>query len=191
MVAALRRLGFDGVYDTDFAADLTIMKRPMIFGSGKERRDSASDYLLFTGWIKFCEHMYPECIPNLSSCKSPQQMFGSIAKTWYAQKEGIDPKDLVVVSVMPCTAKKFEITRDDMSAAGNGIPDTDIALTTRELARMINRAGIQFTELPDEEFDAPLASPPAPPLFSVQPAVLWKRLCVPLWKPSPARNCPA
>ena len=157
MAAALRRIGFDGVYDTDFGADLTIMEEAHEF---LERVKNGGTLPMITscspGWIKFCEHMYPECIPNLSSCKSPQQMFGAIAKTWYAQKEGIDPKDLVVVSIMPCTAKKFEITRDDMSAAGEGIPDTDIALTTRELARMINRAGISFTDLPDEQFDAPL-----------------------------------
>ena len=95
-------------------------------------------------------------IPNLSSCKSPQQMFGALTKTYYAEKMGLDPHDIVCVSVMPCTAKKFEIGRDDMSAAGDNIPDVDISITTRELGRMIERAGIKFTELPDEDFDPAL-----------------------------------
>ena len=106
------------------------------------------------GWIKYCEHKFPEMIPNLSSCKSPQQMFGAVIKTYYAEKNGIDPKDIFVVAVMPCTAKKFEAGRDDQAAAG--VPDTDVAITTRELARMIKRAGLKFAELPDEEFDNPL-----------------------------------
>ena len=106
------------------------------------------------GWVKFCEHYYPDMLENVSSCKSPQQMFGAVAKTWYAEKMGIDPKDIFVVSIMPCTAKKFEIHRDGQAAAG--YPDTDVSLTTRELAKMIKRAGLNFAELPDEEFDAPL-----------------------------------
>ena len=106
------------------------------------------------GWIKYCEHYFPDMIDNLSSCKSPMQMFGATAKTYYAQKMGIDPKDMVVVAVMPCTAKKFEIGRDDQSAAG--VPDVDISITTRELARLIKRCGIKFTELEDEKFDEPL-----------------------------------
>lgn len=106
------------------------------------------------GWVKFCEHYFPDMIENLSSCKSPQQMFGAIAKTYYAEKMGIDPKNIVMVSVMPCTAKKFEIGREDQDAAG--VPDVDIALTTRELARMIKRVGINFPHLPDEKFDDPL-----------------------------------
>ena len=106
------------------------------------------------GWIKFCEHYYPECIPNLSSCKSPQQMTGAIIKTYYAEKEGLDPKNIVVVSIMPCTAKKFEIQREDQSAAG--VPDVDIALTTRELAKMIKQSQIQFKNLPDSDFDPAL-----------------------------------
>ena len=105
------------------------------------------------GWIKYCEHYYPEQIPHLSSCKSPQQMFGAIMKTYYAEKLGMDPKDMVVVGIMPCTAKKFETKRDDQAASG--YPDVDIALTTRELARMIESAGIFFKHLPDEEFDTP------------------------------------
>ena len=155
MVAALRRLGFDGVFDTDIAADLTIMEEANEF---VERVTKGGRLPLITscspGWVKFCEHYYPDFIPNLSSCKSPQQMFGAIAKTWYAKKMGIDPKDIFVVGIMPCTAKKFETQRENEDAAG--VPDVDVALTTRELARMIERAGIRFSELPDEEFDPPL-----------------------------------
>ena len=106
------------------------------------------------GWIKYCEHYFPEMIENLSSCKSPQQMFGAITKTYYAEKMGIDPKDIVCVSVMPCTAKKFEIGRDDQDAAG--VPDVDISITTRELARLIKRVGLDFVNLPEEGFDDPL-----------------------------------
>lgn len=106
------------------------------------------------GWVKFCEYYYPDMLEHLSTCKSPQQMAGAVIKTYYADKMGIDPKDIVSVSVMPCTAKKFEIGREDQSAAG--VPDVDIAITTRELSRMIMRAGISFTNLPDEEFDSPL-----------------------------------
>ena len=155
MVAALRRLGFNGVYDTDFAADLTIVEEA---NELKERLTKGGPLPLITscspGWVKYCEHYFPEFIPNLSSCKSPQQMFGAIAKTWYAQKNGIDPKDIFVVGVMPCTAKKFEVNREDENAAG--VPDCDVALTTREISRMIKRAGLEFVDLPDEDFDNPL-----------------------------------
>ena len=155
MVAALRRLGFDKVFDTDFAADLTIMEEANEF---VERVQNGGTLPLITscspGWVKFCEHYYPDMTDNLSSCKSPQQMFGATAKTYYAEKMGIDPKNIVMVSVMPCTAKKFEIGRPDQSAAG--VPDVDFALTTRELGRMIKRAGINFNALPDEKFDDPL-----------------------------------
>lgn len=155
MVAALRRLGFDKVFDTDFAADLTIMEEANEF---VERVKNGGALPLITscspGWIKFCEMYHPDMIKNLSSCKSPQQMFGAVIKTWYAETNGIDPKDIVSVSIMPCTAKKFEIDRDDQNAAG--VPDVDFALTTRELARMIERAAIKFTKLPDEQFDNPL-----------------------------------
>lgn len=154
MVAALRRLGFDKVFDTDFAADLTIMEEAHEF---LDRVQNGGVLPMITscspGWIKYCEHYYPELIPHLSTCKSPQQMFGATMKTWYAQKLGMDPKDMVVVGVMPCTAKKFEVGRDDQSASG--YPDVDIAITTRELARMIESAGIYFRHLPDEEFDNP------------------------------------
>ena len=154
LAAALRRLGFDKVFDVDFAADVTIMEEGTEL---LERLQNGGKLPMITscspGWIKFCEHYYPDMIDNLSSCKSPQGMFGALVKTYYAEKEGIDPKDIFVVSVMPCTAKKFEITRDDMSAAGAGIPDVDVSLTTREIAAMIQQAGILFNDLKDEEFD--------------------------------------
>ncbi len=157
MVAALRRLGFAKVFDTNFAADLTIMEEANEF---LHRVTNDGVLPLITscspGWVKFCESQYPEFIPNLSSCKSPQQMFGAITKTYYAQKMGIDPKDIFVVGIMPCTAKKFEVAREDQQAAGKGINDCDVALTTRELARMIDRAGLIFQNLPYEEFDSPL-----------------------------------
>ena len=155
MVTALKMLGFDKVFDTDFGADLTIMEEATEF---LDRVKNGGTLPMITscspGWIKFCEHYYPEFIPNLSSCKSPQQMTGAIIKTYYAEKEGLDPKDIVVVSVMPCTAKKFEIQREDQSAAG--VPDVDIALTTRELAKMIKQSQIQFKNLPDNDFDPAL-----------------------------------
>ncbi len=154
MVAALRRLGFDKVFDTDFAADLTIMEEA---NELVERVKNGGVLPMITscspGWIKYCEHYYPELIPHLSTCKSPQQMFGATMKTYYAEKMGIDPKNMVVVGIMPCTAKKFETKRPNQAASG--YPDVDIALTTRELARMIESAGIYFNHLPDEEFDNP------------------------------------
>ena len=152
MVAALRRLGFDKVFDTDFGADMTIMEEAHEF---IDRVQNGGVLPLITscspGWIKFCEFYYPQLLPNLSSCKSPQQMQGALIKTWYAETHNIDPKDIVSVSVMPCTAKKFEISRDDENAAG--VPDVDVVLTVRELARMIKRANIDLTMLPDEKFD--------------------------------------
>ena len=155
MAAALRRLGFDKVFDTNFSADLTIMEEAHEF---LDRVQNGGVLPLMTscspGWIKYCEHYYPDLIDNLSSCKSPQQMFGAVTKTYYAEKMGIDPKDIVCVSVMPCTAKKFELGRDDQNAAG--VPDVDISITTRELARMIRKAGIDFRALPEEGFDNPL-----------------------------------
>ncbi len=155
MVAALRRLGFDKVFDTNFSADLTIMEEAHEF---LDRVQNGGKLPLITscspGWIKYCEHYYPDMTDNLSSCKSPQQMFGAILKTYYAEKMGIDPKKIVSVSVMPCTAKKFEIGREDQSAAG--VPDVDISITTRELARMIDRIGLNFNALPDEKCDDPL-----------------------------------
>ncbi len=155
MVAALRRLGFDKIFDTDFAADLTIVEEA---NELVERIKNNGTLPMITscspGWVKFCEYYYPDMLEHLSTCKSPQQMAGAVIKTYYADKMGINPKDIVSVSVMPCTAKKFEIGREDQSAAG--VPDVDIAITTRELSRMIMRAGISFTNLPDEEFDSPL-----------------------------------
>lgn len=155
LAAALRRIGFDKVFDTDFSADLTIMEEAHEF---LDRVKNGGVLPLITscspGWIKYCEHYFPDQLDHLSSCKSPQQMFGAIAKTYYADKMGIAPQDIVCVSVMPCTAKKFEIGRPDECAAG--VPDVDISITTRELARMIKRMGIDFTRLPDEGFDDPL-----------------------------------
>jgi NADP-reducing hydrogenase subunit HndD len=153
MAAALRRLGFDGVFDVDVTADLTILEEGAEF---IKRLQTGGKLPMITscspGWIRYAEQYFPDFLPNLSTCKSPQQMFGAMMKTYYAQKMGLDPKDIVVVSIMPCTAKKFEIHREDEQAV-KGLDDIDIALTTRELARMISRAGIRFTDLPDEEFD--------------------------------------
>ena len=155
MVTAMRKMGFNAVFDVNMTADLTIMEEGTEFLG---RLNNGGVLPMMTScspaWIKFVEHNYPEFIPNLSSCKSPQQMFGAICKTYYAEKMGIDPKDMVVVSVMPCTAKKFEKGRDYQNAAG--VPDIDIALTTRELAKLIKRFGIIFNELEDSAFDAPL-----------------------------------
>lgn len=155
MVAALRRLGFDKVFDTDFGADLTIMEEATEF---LDRINNGGVLPMITscspGWIKFCEHYYPDLLPHLSTCKSPQQMTGAIIKSWYAEKNNIDPQDIIVVSVMPCTAKKFEIGRKNQN--GVGLPDTDFVLTTRELSRMIKRSHIDFVNLPDEDFDPAL-----------------------------------
>jgi len=154
LAASLRRLGFDGVFDMNVTADLTIMEEAHEF---IERVKNGGKLPMITscspGWIKFCEHYFPDFIENLSTCKSPQQMFGAVLKTFYAEQKGLDPKNIYVVSIIPCTAKKFELGRDDQAAAG--IPDVDAALTTRELARMIARGGINFVNLPDEEFDNP------------------------------------
>ena len=155
MVAALRRLGFDMVFDTDFGADLTIVEEANEF-LGRVQNGGVLPMITSCspGWIKYCEHYYPDMLDHLSTCKSPQQMSGAIIKTWYAEKMGIDPKDIVVVGIMPCAAKKFETKRDDQAASG--YPDVDYSLTTRELGRMIESAGIYFKHLPDEEFDNPL-----------------------------------
>lgn len=155
MVAALRRLGFDKVFDTDFGADLTIVEEANEF-LGRVQNGGVLPMITSCspGWIKYCEHYYPDMLDHLSTCKSPQQMSGAIIKTWYAEKMGIDPKDIVVVGIMPCTAKMFETKRNDQAASG--YPDVDYSLTTRELGRMIESAGIYFKHLPDEEFDNPL-----------------------------------
>ncbi len=156
MVAALKRLGFDGVYDMNLTADLTIMEEATEF-LGRVNNGGALPMITSCspGWIKYCEHYYPEFTENLSTCKSPQQMFGAMAKTYYAEKMGWDPKDIVFVSAIPCTAKKFEVGRPGQSAAG--VPDVDIAVTTRELGRMIAKAGIDFKSLADEAFDDPFS----------------------------------
>ena len=155
LVAALKALGFDGVFDTNFSADLTIMEEATEFlGRYTKKENLPLITSCSPGWIKYCETYYPEFIPNLSSCKSPQGMFGSVAKTYYAEKMGIDPKDIYVVSIMPCTAKKFEAERRE-STAVEGLADIDAVLTVRELARMIKKAGILFRELPDAQYDAP------------------------------------
>ncbi|ACL76574.1 NADH-dependent [FeFe] hydrogenase, group A6 [Ruminiclostridium cellulolyticum] len=157
MAAALNHLGFAKVFDTDTAADLTIMEE------GTEllnRIKNGGKLPVITscspGWIKFCEHNYPEFLENLSSCKSPHEMFGAVLKTYYAEKMGIDPKKIFVVSVMPCTAKKFEAQRPELSATG--LPDVDVVITTRELARMIKEAGIDFNNLEDMDFDDPMGN---------------------------------
>ncbi len=154
MAAALKRMGFDKAFDTDTGADLTIMEEGTEL---LERLQNGGKLPLITscspGWIKFCEHNYPDFLDNLSSCKSPHQMFGAILKTYYAKKEGIDPAKMFVVSVMPCVAKKFESSREEMEC--KGLRDVDAVITTRELAKMIKQSGIKFRELPDEEFDNP------------------------------------
>ena len=157
MVTAIRRLGVDKIFDTNTAADLTIMEE------GTEllnRIKNGGKLPLITscspGWIKFCEHNFPDFIDNLSSCKSPHEMFGAVMKTYYAKQEGIDPAKIYVVSVMPCTAKKFEADRPELSATG--YPDVDAVLTTRELAQMIKEAGIDFANLEDTDFDNPLGN---------------------------------
>jgi len=157
MVTALKMLGFDQVFDTDTGADLTIMEEgteliDRIRGGGKLPMITSCS----PGWIKFCEHNYPEFLDNLSTCKSPHQMFGAILKTYYAEKNGIDPEKIYVVSVMPCTAKKYEAARPEMSV--NGLADVDAVITTRELASMIYDVGIDFPNLGDTQFDDPFGS---------------------------------
>lgn len=152
MVAALHRLGFDKVFDTDCAADFTIVEEANeLVGRIKNGGKLPMITSCSPGWVKFAELYYPELLDHLSTCKSPQNMMGGLLKTYYAEKNGIDPEKIVSVSVMPCTAKKFEVGREELSE--NGLADVDISITTRELARMIGRAGIRFTFLPDEKFD--------------------------------------
>lgn len=154
MVAALRRLGFDKVFDTDTSADLTIMEEGTEFINRFTKQENLPIITSCSpGWVKFCEHYYPEFLGNLSSCKSPMEMFGAVIKSYYADKAGIDKKDIYSVAIMPCTSKKFEASRDEMTSSGYA--DIDVSLTTRELARMIKQAGIDFVNLPDEEFDQP------------------------------------
>jgi NADH-quinone oxidoreductase subunit G/NADP-reducing hydrogenase subunit HndD len=169
MLAAARRLGFDRVFDTNFAADLTILEE----GSELIKRVKEGGVLpMITscspGWIKFAETFYPEFIPNLSTCKSPHQMLGALTKTYYAEKEKIDPANIVVVSVMPCTAKKFECARPEMT--DSGFQDVDYVLTTRELARMIREAGIDFRACPTRVMIILWESTPGQRRFSAPPA---------------------
>jgi len=160
LAASMRALGVDDVFDTDWAADLTIMEEGTEFlervmavvGGGKTALPMITS--CSPGWIKYIEHYYPDMTPHLSTCKSPHMMLGAVAKSYYAEKLGISPKEMFVVSVMPCTAKKFEITREEM--VNNGARNVDAVLTTRELGRMIRQAGIEFAELEDEKFDEPL-----------------------------------
>jgi len=182
MVSALRKIGFDKVFDTNFAADLTIMEESNEF---LERVNNKGVLPLITscspGWIKYCEHYFPDMTENLSSCKSPQQMFGAIVKTYYAEKLKLDPKNIVSVSIMPCTAKKFEIGRDDQAASGYA--DVDYSLTTRECARLIKKYGIDFNSLADEEYDNPLGtSSGAAVIFGASGGVMEAALRTAVWK---------
>jgi NADP-reducing hydrogenase subunit HndD len=160
MVAALKRVGFDSVLDTDFSADLTIMEEGTELLTRLKKalvdKDPTVKLPMATscspGWIKFIEHTFPEYLDNLSTCKSPQQMFGALAKTYYAQKRNIDPENIVSVSIMPCVAKKFEADRPEMRSSG--YKDVDYVLTTRELARMIKQAGLDFNALPEDNYDS-------------------------------------
>jgi len=172
MVAGLRGLGFDRVFDTNFSADLTIIEEASEL---VHRLQNNGTLPLITscspGWVKYAEHFYPEVLQNLSTCKSPQQMFGAMAKTYYAEKAEIDPKDIVVVSIMPCTAKKYEASREEMNSSG--FQDVDFVLTTRELGRMLKQGGINLKRLPEEEFDAPLGlSTGAGSIFGVTGGVM-------------------
>lgn len=152
MVAALRRLGFKKVFDTNFGADLTIMEEATeLLGRIKDGGVLPMITSCSPGWINYCEYNYADLIPHLSSCKSPHEMMGAILKTYYAEKTGVKPEDMFVVSIMPCTAKKYEAQREELKT--NGLNDVDAVLTTRELARIIRRAGIMWNRLPEEEFD--------------------------------------
>jgi NADP-reducing hydrogenase subunit HndD len=195
MVAALRRLGFAGVFDTNFAADLTILEESTelllrLKTALVDRQPVALPQFTSCcpGWITFAEYFHPDLLPNLSTAKSPQQMFGALAKTYYAQKTGRKPGDIVLVSVMPCTAKKFEAQRPEMNAAGG--QDVDAVLTTRELGRMITQAGIDFLALPNETMDQPLGiSSGAADIFAntggVMEAALRTVWCVVTGRPFP------
>lgn len=155
MVTALRALGFDKVFDINFAADMTILEEAHEL---IERVKTGGKLPMFTscspGWIRYMEQYYPDLIENVSTCKSPQQMFGALVKTYFAEKNGIDPANIAVVTVMPCVAKKFEKNRENQAASG--YPDIDASVTTRELARMIKEAGLLFNELPDGAYDNPM-----------------------------------
>jgi len=181
MVTALRMLGFDKVFDTNFSADLTIMEE----GSEllKRIREGGKLPMITScspGWVTYLEKHHPELIDHLSTAKSPQAMFGAVAKTYYAQKMGWDPHDVVSVSVMPCTAKKYEASRPELGR--DGYQDVDYVLTTRELAKLIRYVGLDLSVLPESEFDS------AP--SSALPAALWRPPCAPPTSSTPARPCP-
>lgn len=177
LVAALREMGFKNVFDTNFTADLTIIEEGMEFLARAKAALTGGKTVLpmitscSPGWIKYAEHTYPEDLDHLSTCKSPHMMMGALVKSYYADKIGVDPKDVYMVSIMPCTAKKFEITRPEMM--NDGLPNVDAVLTTRELARMIKEAGIDFAELSDEKWDDPLGmSSGAADIFGVSGGVM-------------------
>jgi len=177
LAQALSTLGFDDIFDTDFTADLTILEEGTEFLSRVKAALTGGEATLpmitscSPGWIKYVEHTYPDLLSHLSTCKSPHTMLGALAKSFYAEKIGVDPKDMYVVSVMPCTAKKFEISRHEM--CNNGLPNVDAVLTTRELGQMIREAGIDFNQLPDREFDNPLGlSTGAADIFGVTGGVM-------------------
>ena len=172
LAAALRRLGAYKVFDVDFGADLTIMEEGTeLLNRIKEGGVLPMITSCSPGWVKYCEHFYPDFIPNLSTCKSPNQMQGAITKTYFAKRNGLDPRELFIVSIMPCTAKKFEIIRPEMGR--EGYRDVDANLTTRELARMLKQASIDFVNLPDEEFDPMLGdSTGAAVIFGVTGGVM-------------------
>lgn len=177
MAAALRKLGFDDVFDTNFTADLTIMEEGSELLERLKAAITGGSAVLpmitscSPGWIKFIEHVYPDETGHLSTCKSPHTMLGALVKSYYAKRIGVDPKDMFVVSIMPCTAKKFEITRPEMK--NDGLPNVDAVLTTRELAGMIKEAGIDFASLEDEQFDNPLGlSTGAADIFGVTGGVM-------------------
>lgn len=184
LATALRMLGFNAVFDTNFGADLTIMEEA---NELIERITNKGVLPMITscspGWVRYCEAYYPEMIPNLSSCKSPQQMNGAVTKTYWAEKQNIDPAKIVSVSVMPCTAKKFEVNRSHQNAAGKNIPDVDISITTRELVKMIEKAGIRFADLPEGKFDSPLGNGTgAAVIFGATGGVMEAALRTAVWK---------
>jgi len=177
LAAALRALGFDDVFDTNFAADLTILEEGTELLTRLKKAVSGEEVTLpmltscSPGWVKYIEHTFPEMLDHLSTCKSPHTMLGALVKSYYAEKINADPKDIFVVSVMPCTAKKFEIERPEMQ--NNGVPNVDAVITTRELGAMIRQAGIDFNSLPDEEFDHPLGlSTGAADIFGITGGVM-------------------
>ena len=184
MVTAMKKMGADSVLDTDFSADLTIieeghelltrLKNVLVDGDTSVKLPMITS--CSPGWVKFIEHMFPDYLDHLSTCKSPQQMFGALTKTYYADKKGIDAKDIVSVAIMPCAAKKYEANRPEMN--DSGYRDIDAGLTTRELGLMIKQAGLDFKNLEDSNFDSIMENQVVRVLFLVLLVVLWKRHCV-------------